>query len=343
MQKLVKKYAEKGVLIPPEIVSEIKEKEMSDEEADNYISENLLDDKKKKKNPKKKKTKKKEENQNENDQEDKKEFEIIELFPLKQQRRSIDDLIIKNNKRYEFLRGILQQKYGLDDLTTINKISSGEFSVIGIVKTVERKENTVCMIEDITGTKKAVFEDDTKFIPGDVIGIKGTVRKDMIFAKDVMFPDIPLTREIPTTNRDYFIRISNGKTKKCENNINLDIIFGDKKKKENQVLIPIKESPENEDGISNPSMIKVNGFNLMSIPEINSLGKGVEFLENVLRRRYYPTKYFLNPVIFEDIPDIIFSNGKETKAKNYKGTTIISVKPEDSVVMNLKDREVKVL
>ena len=103
---------------------------------------------------------------------------------------------------------MLQSRQELQNLTSINRLSQRKdekISIIGIVldKQITKNENIMLLLEDETGTIKTVI---TKLKPDvytqakdivldEVIGISGTVGENIIFANNVLFPDIPLVHE----------------------------------------------------------------------------------------------------------------------------------------------------
>ena len=87
---------------------------------------------------------------------------------------------------------------------------------------------------------------------------------------------------------------------------------------------------------SNPCMININGIKILVVTDFS--------LENLRKRQFKQPKTPCEPLVVEDVPDVIvYNNQNEPQVNNYKSTTFVSTgsilsnfKP---VVMDLGTRE----
>ncbi|MBI2665561.1 DNA-directed DNA polymerase II small subunit [Candidatus Woesearchaeota archaeon] len=112
--------------------------------------------------------------------------------------------------RYQFLEKILRHRQELQRTLTINRIKNikgkESVSVIGVVLDVaETKNNNILVkIEDPTGTISVVFSKNNKdlfslandIVLDEIIGIVGTSQEGIIFAENVIWPDLPENNEL---------------------------------------------------------------------------------------------------------------------------------------------------
>jgi len=122
---------------------------------------------------------------------------------------SAQNFINHFNSRYTSMKKILQQREQLNNIISINKIKTktekDKTAIIGLVYSKEDTKNGIMLtLEDPTGNIKVFFGKSKlelysrakDIVLDDVIGITGSVGKNIIFANDVIFPDIPVTKEI---------------------------------------------------------------------------------------------------------------------------------------------------
>jgi len=126
---------------------------------------------------------------------------ILSSPVIASQRLEVKDFVRHFRNRYNFLKQIIQQKPELENLTSIDKITSNRnFSVIGIVssKQITKNRNLILEVEDLTGkakvlinqNKEEVFAKSKEILLDDVIGFKCSGTKDFLFVDDFFYPDI---------------------------------------------------------------------------------------------------------------------------------------------------------
>ncbi len=103
--------------------------------------------------------------------------------------------------RYQQLQRILMQRADLTNLVSINKISSERqnLSIIGMVtdKRITKNKNLIITVEDLTGKIPLLIRADkaelllkaSELQLDDVIAIKASGSRDIIFAYDIYFPE----------------------------------------------------------------------------------------------------------------------------------------------------------
>ena len=96
---------------------------------------------------------------------------------------------------------------GLDNLTSINKISGGRtnFTLIGMVteKRTTKNKNLIIKFEDLTGEINALvklgkdcFKDAAELQLDDVVALKCSGSSEIVFVQDVIYPESILTNKI---------------------------------------------------------------------------------------------------------------------------------------------------
>ncbi len=146
---------------------------------------------------------------------------IIFSYDNVQKRTNAQDFINYFNSRYNSIKKILQQRIQLENITSIGKIKGKSeketISVIGMVFSKEdSKSGIIISLEDQTGVIKIFFSKNKSemyskakdIVLDDIIGISGSTGKNIIFANELYFPDIPITKEIkksPTEEYSVFI------------------------------------------------------------------------------------------------------------------------------------------
>lgn len=103
--------------------------------------------------------------------------------------------------RFQQLQRILMQRAELQkNLVSINKISSqrSSLSIIGIVseKRTTKNKNLIIKLEDLTGEISVLAKADSEAFPkaeelllDDVVGIRASGNSDMLFVREIYFPD----------------------------------------------------------------------------------------------------------------------------------------------------------
>jgi DNA polymerase II small subunit/DNA polymerase delta subunit B len=134
-------------------------------------------------------------------------IEILKEFSQPTGIFSSEDILKFFHERYDFFRKILEKRIDLVNLISINRISKKlrKFSIIGMISDKNEDEKSV-EVEDLTGTT-TIFLNEKNFnlLPFDaVVGFVCEKRDDKIIAEDIIFPDIPLKKEVSKTSSDIY-------------------------------------------------------------------------------------------------------------------------------------------
>jgi DNA polymerase II small subunit/DNA polymerase delta subunit B len=233
---------------------------------------------------------------------------IRKTKPEKKSKLSVDDFISYYKNKYTGLRKTLSSKI---EATSINQVK-GVFGEVGIIGMVREKTPTGYIIEDETGTIEAVLNHDS-VRPNDVIGITGQVKENKMFAKAVVFPDIPLTQKYGSLPGVNMVVSRNEKKDANPPNIYLDA-----------------------GGLSNGSkvMISDSKSTLKILFYSPKTGIGVKECSESLKKRHLviSSKDVISPndeFMIDEIPDILWANSDTKFIENYKGVVIISPGKEE--------------
>lgn len=132
---------------------------------------------------------------------------------------TVEDFTKYFQNRFIDLKGILQERNDLENLTTLNKISSQKQSItiIGLVssKRVTKNKNVILELEDLTGrvsvlvsaSKEELLKKVKNVVLDEVIAIKCSGNSEILFANDIIFPDAFGNRK-RIENEEYAVFIS---------------------------------------------------------------------------------------------------------------------------------------
>ena len=142
------------------------------------------------------------------------EIEVIEMQEQEVKKISVDDFVTYFRNRFSALKNFLQE-YDLRGLSSIGKISSAKrsLSVIGAVynKRITKNKNILLEIEDLTGSilvvvhhdKTEIFEKAKNIVLDEVIAIKGVGSREIIFANDIINPNIAAREKKRSDKEEY--------------------------------------------------------------------------------------------------------------------------------------------
>ncbi|MFA6023066.1 MAG: hypothetical protein WC781_03185 [Candidatus Pacearchaeota archaeon] len=127
-------------------------------------------------------------------------FKIYQNLPKKIE---VNDFVKNFRYRFNTLKAILQERTELENLVSINRIEENKAcSIIAMIydKKVTKNDNVLLEIEDLTGRTTAlinkarfeVYEKSKEIILDEVIGLKVSGSKEIVFVNDIVFPDVRL-------------------------------------------------------------------------------------------------------------------------------------------------------
>ena len=260
-------------------------------------------------------------------------------------------------ERFKFLKNEIKERMDKENTSSINRVSSGKASIIGMVRQCEDDE---IIVEDNTG--KITVRTSEKFLEDEVIGVKGEVIKndEVVMSPDkIFYPDVPLGKEVKSLDQDlsalFVTEITEDVMEKIEE-IEPEYVFSVSEVK-NPGSIPahvVCISPEETENSSKDPL----RCDLGSLRILMHDGSSVEKAQSELERGMRETLIFLlkrrhlNPIemhslrdryLLKEVPDILHTKGDENVAANYKGVTLLSTTEEEGFLVNLETREVEEL
>jgi DNA polymerase II small subunit len=125
-------------------------------------------------------------------------------------KREYNDFVKYFNKRFQAISGILKSRKELQNIVSIARLQGRKerenIAFIGIVydKQETKNKHIVLTMEDPTGTievwlsnnKRELMEISKEIVLDEVIGIVGQTAGNRIFATQIIFPDVPLSKEL---------------------------------------------------------------------------------------------------------------------------------------------------
>lgn len=225
---------------------------------------------------------------------------------------TVQDFVEILNKRYAFLQGILLNKVELKNIVSINKISNGNVSVIGLVKDILIKNSKrMLILEDPTGYVDCLIDASLieKVILDDVVAVTGRISGKLLYAEKIFFPSVPL--------RPVNYSQNNMKVAFTDKKIDADYIISG-----NKIVDKIKKKTYN---VKIPCFVRIGGVSIL-------IASGLDPIE-ILNKRYVNIERV--DFLIDPVPDIIFTD-KDINM-SYKGISIVS----KNNIIDLKNREVQ--
>jgi len=151
------------------------------------------------------------------------DVKIIFSYKEESKKREVQDFVSFFNSRYKTLESMLKNRQELQNIMSINRILNKKerenISLIGIVddKKVTKNNNILLKVEDQTGSisilinknKTNLFNTAKNIVLDEVIGIVGVSGGNIIFANNVIYPDVPVNKELKKSpDEDYAICLS---------------------------------------------------------------------------------------------------------------------------------------
>ena len=135
---------------------------------------------------------------------------ILKNYTNEDKKIEVGDFVNYFKLRYKEIRGILQRRPELQDVISINRIlnkkEKEKASFIGILsdKHETKNGNFILTFEDLTGKIKVIVSKNERelhelckdIMLDEVLGVNGSLGKEIIFARSIIYPDLPLTKEL---------------------------------------------------------------------------------------------------------------------------------------------------
>ena len=148
---------------------------------------------------------------------------IVVSYENAPKKREAQDFIDYFNIRFSSIKKILKQRQEMQNSISLNRIFGKKerehIAMIGMVRDKRQTKNGNYMltIEDETSyirvivnkTKPSLFSLAKDIVLDEVIGVEGVNGENIIFANNIIFPDIPTSKEIKKSNdKAYMIFLS---------------------------------------------------------------------------------------------------------------------------------------
>jgi DNA polymerase II small subunit len=157
----------------------------------------------------------KEENEKKHDFSD---IKIVFSYEEESKKRDIQDFVSFFNARYRIIEDILKKRQELQNIMSISRINNKKeketISLIGMVveKTITKNNNIILTLEDQTGSVKVLINKNKSdiynaakdIVLDEVIGIVGMGAQNIVFANNLIFPDIPLSKELKKSSYEGY-------------------------------------------------------------------------------------------------------------------------------------------
>ncbi len=122
----------------------------------------------------------------------------------------IQDFVEYFKIRFKTLREILLKRQELQDTISISKVLNKKdketVSIIGVLlnKNITKNDNFILELEDLTGVIKIIigkndmelYNTCKEIMLDETLGVIGSFSKGVLFGKRIIYPDIPLTKEL---------------------------------------------------------------------------------------------------------------------------------------------------
>jgi len=142
--------------------------------------------------------------------EDKYKVNILNDYNYPEKKREVDDFVAYFNNRFRQIEKIFSGRQELQNVISINRVLSKKdkenIAIIGMVNSKKKTKNNNIMIEieDLTGSinvvvsrnKPELFAIAQDIVLDEVIAVMGVNSERVVFANNILQPDIPLTREM---------------------------------------------------------------------------------------------------------------------------------------------------
>lgn len=135
--------------------------------------------------------------------------EVTESYNSFSKKHKTQDFVSYFTTRFKSIENILKTRQELQNLISISRISEKaekeKCSIIGMIfeKAKTKNDNLILTVEDRTGRIKVVISKNSPcfslaqdLVEDEVIGIQGSLGNDVMFANNILVPDIPLVQEI---------------------------------------------------------------------------------------------------------------------------------------------------
>ncbi len=138
---------------------------------------------------------------------------VVKSYFIPSRKIGVEDFVKHFRNRFMAIRSILEER-GCSELISIDKIGieKQKISIIGMVsnKQVTKNKNIILEVEDLSGKisvliskeKGALYHEASNIILDEVIGLKCSGNKEILFANEIVYPDLMARK--PKSNYDEY-------------------------------------------------------------------------------------------------------------------------------------------
>ena len=150
--------------------------------------------------------------------EDDSPVKVIFSYEEESKKREVRDFVQYFSQRYKKISEMLRGRSELQNITSISRVLSKKekdaTAVIGLVteKTITKNDNIRLTVEDMTGqisvlvskNRPEIYGQAKDIVEDEVIGIVGVNGEKIIFADNIIWPDIPAQKELKKSPRESY-------------------------------------------------------------------------------------------------------------------------------------------
>ncbi|MFT4869170.1 MAG: DNA polymerase II small subunit [Colwellia polaris] len=133
--------------------------------------------------------------------------ELLDNEEISREEKDVPEFLQYYNDRYDKMKKLLLRRREMKSATTINRLErrdEGEdATTVGLVKDKYSTQSGkwIVEIEDNTGTFKVLASEDEgeMMVQDEVIGVRGNMGGDIIYANSIIRPDLPIPQGVKTT------------------------------------------------------------------------------------------------------------------------------------------------
>ncbi len=143
---------------------------------------------------------------------------IVKNYLEQGKKLSISDFIKYFKSRFKKIEKILQTRQKLQNTISINRLygkkQREEISIIGLVadKNITKNNNIILTVEDLTGIIKIMINKNKPELYNlakdltldEIIGVVGVNGENILFANNILLPDIPLIKELKKSHDEIY-------------------------------------------------------------------------------------------------------------------------------------------
>jgi DNA polymerase II small subunit len=146
---------------------------------------------------------------------------ILKSYDSPPKKRTFQDFVSVFNMRFKLLSQMLRNRKELQGVTAISRViaktTNDKVAVIGMIldKQTTKNNNIVLKIEDLTGVCNVIIRTDennkelydlaVNLSLDEVIGVTGSWLSSAVFADRILFPDIPLNKELKKKDEEEYV------------------------------------------------------------------------------------------------------------------------------------------